>query len=188
MLFSPQATPDVATLRKHSTFYLIWGIVLLILGIIAISAATVTTLISVIFLGFLLFICGVVIIIDSFTSWWHRWNGFWLHLIMGILYLILGVMLIKSPLLGSISITFLLGIFYIIIGAFRIFYSSSMRALRWGWVLFNGIITLLLGILILMSWPGSSLFIIGLFVGIDLLFAGWAYIMAALGARSLSKT
>jgi uncharacterized membrane protein HdeD (DUF308 family) len=102
---------------------------------------------------------------------------------MGILYVVMGAMLIYSPILGSISLTLLLGIFYLMIGMFRLGYSWSMKSPRWGWNLFNGILCLLIGVLILASWPGSSLFIIGLFVGIDLVFAGWAYVMAALAAR-----
>lgn len=172
---------------KNWGWFFIWGLLLLILGVVAISAATLTTILSVLFLGFLLLISGIVIIIDTFSFWWHKWSGFILHLILGILYVAVGVMLIKSPLSASISLTLLLGAFYLTIGIFRIIYSLSVRVPRWGWSFFNAIISLLLGILILSSWPQSSLFIIGLFVGIDLIFTGWVYIMAALAARSLTK-
>lgn len=170
---------------KNWGWFLIWGILLVILGALAITATTLTTLISVVFLGFVILITGIVVIIDSFTFWWRKGSGFFFHIIMGILYFAVGVMLIKSPLAGSLSITFLLGILYTVVGIFRLLSSMSLRSPQWGWIFFNGIITLLLGILILSSWPESSLFIIGLFVGIDLLFTGWAYIMSAFAARSL---
>lgn len=177
----------VGAFSKNWGWFLLWGIALLILGIIAIGATTLTTLFSVIFLGFLLLFGGTVIVIDTFTFWWRKWGGFFLHLMIGLLYCAAGVILIKSPALASISITFFLGIFYVAVGIARMIYTLSLRTPKWGWAFFNGLISLLLGILILASWPQSGLFIIGLFVGIDLLFSGWSYIMAALGARSLIK-
>ncbi len=167
--------------------FLVWGIALVILGIIAISATTMTTLVSVLFLGFILLIGGIVIVIDAFSFWWHIWSGFFLLLLLGILYFIVGMMMVSSPILASISLTLFLGVFYLVIGVFRIIHSLSMRIPSWGWGVFSGIIAFILGILILTSWPQSGLYIIGLFVGIDLLFIGWTYIMAAIAARSLMK-
>lgn len=170
---------------KNWGWFLLWGIALVILGIIAIGATMMTTLVTVLFIGFLLLIGGIVIIIDTFSFWWHNWSGFFLHLLIGIIYIAVAVMLINNPLIASVTLTLFLGIFYLIAGIFRIIYSMSIRSPRWGWSLFNAIISLLLGILILSSWPISGLYIIGLFVGIDLLFTGWAYIMASMAARSM---
>lgn len=178
---------DLSAFSKHWGWFLIWGIALEILGVMAISYAALTTLLSVIFLGVLISIGGVLIVIDTFTFWWRHWRGFFLHLLIGALYLFVGYMLIYGPIWASISITLMLAIFYIILGVFRIISALSFKMLRSGWTLFNGIIGLLLGILILAQWPASGLFIIGLFVGIDLLFCGWAYIMAALGGRAMMK-
>ena len=177
--------PYLVAFSKNQSWFFIWGLLLLLLGVVAISATTFTTLISVIFLGFLLLMGGIVIIIDGFTFWWHKWAGLFFHLILGVLYVVAGIMLIKSPLLASISLTLFLGIFYLLLGIFRFIYSFSLRTPQWGWSLFNAIISLILGVLILTSWPASSLFIIGLFIGIDLIFSGLAYIMASLGARAL---
>lgn len=174
----------LSKLSKNWGWLVTLGIVLIIVGIAAISVATLTTLISVVFLGIVITIGGVVILVDTFKSWWGHWGGFFLHFLMGILYVIVGLMMIKSPVLGSISITLLLGIFYVILGVSRLISSTSLRAPRWGWSLFNGVIALLLGILILSQWPASSLFIIGLFVGIDLIISGWVYMMVALGSKA----
>jgi uncharacterized membrane protein HdeD (DUF308 family) len=92
---------------------------------------------------------------------------------------------VTTPLVTSVSLTLLLGIFYTIVGISRIAFSSSVRLPQWKWGFSNGLISLLLGILILANWPDSSLYIIGLFVGVDLLFCGLAYVMVALTARSL---
>lgn len=168
---------------KNANRFLIWGIVLLILGCLAISAATFTTLVTVVFLGFIIFLSGATMAIDTLTFWWNKWGGFFIHGIIAILYMLVGLMLILNPIEGSISLTFLLGVFYIIAGIFRLFFSFALRLPHWGWGFFNGLVSLLLGVLILLNWPEASLFIIGLFVGIDLVVSGIAYIMASLAAK-----
>lgn len=179
--------PHLTAFSHNWGWFLIWGIVLFSLGVFAIYFTTFTTLLSVVFLGFVIFAGGIVIILDSFSFWWRKWRGFTLHILMGLLYAIVGLMLINSPIFASVSLTFLLAVFYIALGLFRIFYSMSLSMPKWGWTLFNGIVALLLGVLILAEWPASSLFIIGLFVGIDLLIVGWGYIMAAVAGRMMFK-
>ncbi len=182
---SPLENPTLAAFSKNWSQFLIWGIVLVILGLIAISTTVMTTLISVIFLSFLLLISGIVIMVDACTFWWKKGNGFFLHLLFGILYFAIGIMLLEKPILTAVSLTLLLGIFYLVLGLFRTIDCLTTRTPRWGWNLFNAIISLLLGILILCNWPLSGLYIIGLFVGIDLLFTGLSYVMGSLAARSL---
>jgi uncharacterized membrane protein HdeD (DUF308 family) len=167
--------------------FFLWGILLMMLGVLAISTCTFTTLVSVMVLGFFLLFAGCVVILDTFTFWHGRDHGFVLHLLAGILYLAAGLLLLSNPIEGSISITFLLGVIYTVLGLTRIFFSTALRLPYWGWTLSNGIITLLIGILILMSWPASSLFIIGLFVGIDIFFCGLAYTMASVAASKMPR-
>ncbi len=170
---------------KNWRLFLLWGIALMILGCVAISTAAFTTMLSVVLLGFFIFFSGSIMALDTFTFWWNKWSGFFLHAILALLYIAAGLMLINNPVEGSISITFLLGIFYTVAGIFRIGFATSLQAPKWKWSFLNGIITLVLGILILNSWPDSSLFIIGLFVGIDLFFVGWVYVMGALAAHNV---
>lgn len=177
----------IASFGKNWVYFLLWGLALIILGLCAIYFATATTLISVVIIGILFFIAGIVVIIDTFQFWWRKWSGFSWHLLMGLLYLIAGILLFSGPLLGAVSLTLFLGSFFLVIGIFRIIYSLSVRFPKWGWNLFSGIISVILGCLILAEWPESSLFIIGLFVGIDLLVIGWTYVMVALTAKSLSN-
>ncbi|HEX4046170.1 MAG TPA: DUF308 domain-containing protein [Gammaproteobacteria bacterium] len=175
--------PLLPTFNQHAGWFIAWGAVLVILGFFAISAALWTTLISVILLGAIIFATGIVVMIDSFIFWRHKLSGFWLHFFMAILYLLAGIMLITNPEISSVSITLILAIFYVCVGISRIVYSLSLRLPQWGWNFFNGIIALLLGILIIAGWPMSGLYIIGLFVGIDLVFLGWAYLMSGFCAR-----
>ncbi|MDR3492398.1 MAG: DUF308 domain-containing protein [Gammaproteobacteria bacterium] len=185
MLSSMQV--DKAVFGQNWKKFLLWGIALVILGAFAISASFFTTLMTVVFIGVIIFMAGVVVVIDAVTFWHKSVSGFFFHALMGILYLVVGITLIVNPLEGSVSLTFLLGILYLTLGIFRLVYSLTHRTLQWGWSVFNALISLLLGVLILANWPASSLYIIGLFVGIDLLFSGWVYIMGALAGRALSK-
>ncbi len=171
------------TLNKNWGWFLLYGIALVILGVIAISAATLTTVISVIFIGSLLLIAGFILLIDTFVSWRHKAGGFIVHLIISLLYLIAGFMLIKTPVVGAASLTLIMAIFYIIVGLFRILDASIFKLPNYGWRIFSGIIALVLGIIIIANWPAASLYIIGLFVGIELLFIGWTYIILSIAAK-----
>src|SRR3990167_4113705 len=179
--------PDMyrSAFAKNAGWFLFWGVLLAALGIAAISASAFTTLLSIVVLGFLLFISGCIMMMDTFTFWRGKAGSFMVHFFFALLYVIVGIILMNNPVEGSVSITFIIGIFYLIAGVYRLAFNSMIKMPRWGWGFFNGIISLVLGALILSSWPESSLFIIGLFIGIDLFFAGMFYIMAALAARSL---
>jgi len=170
---------------RNSNWFLFWGVVLAALGVAAASAAAFTTLLSVVILGFIIFASGCIMLLDTFSFWRGKASSFFVHLLLAALYVIVGLVLINNPLEGSVSLTLLLGVFYLFAGVYRLTFNTLIKMPRWGWGFFNGIITLVLGLLILSSWPESSVFIIGLFVGIDLFFVGWFYIMAALAAKSL---
>jgi uncharacterized membrane protein HdeD (DUF308 family) len=165
-----------------------FGILLIVLGLLSIAYTTLATLISIIILGFLLSLGGIVIIYDTIHFWWGRWSGFSLHLLTGTLYFIAGLILINNPLMASVSLTLLIGIFYVVIGIIRLINGFNTLLPNKTWRIVNGIISLLLGVLILSGWPASSLFIIGLFVGIDLLIFGWIYVMTALSAKNSMTT
>jgi uncharacterized membrane protein HdeD (DUF308 family) len=183
------------SLKSHHTAYnknwgwfLGWGLALVALGAVAIAGSVMTTIISVVFLGVLLIVGGLIVTLDAYTFWrkTHR-KGFFLQALMGLLYVIAGAFMIKSPIAASVSLTLVLGIFYVVIGIFRICSALATRTPRWGWGLFSGMIALLLGVLIMASWPVSGLYIIGLFVGIDLLLVGWFYVAGALTAKAMAR-
>lgn len=175
--------PQREAIRQHSTGFLLWGILLTILGIFAVGATYFTTMLTMAIIGILLLIAGGLLLIESFSLHWGKWNEFFSHFLMAIIYIIAGATLYEQPIIGSITLTFILGVAYVIIGLIRTIYAFSNKHSRWGWTLLNGLITLLLGILILASWPSSSLWVIGLFVGIDLIFAGWAFVLIGLAAK-----
>ena len=115
----------------------------------------------------------------------RNWSSFFLNLILGILNFVGGAIMIAKPEVGALSLTLLLAAFFSAGGLIRIVTALAMRPHQWGWLLLNGIVTLLLGILIGLEWPLSSLWVIGMFVGIDLVLSGWSFIALALEARTI---
>ena len=188
MSLAPQAdsanvpSTEMACLRKSSFWLLVLGGLLIVVGLVAISSSFIATLATVVMLGFLLMIGGAVEIVDAFLG--RGWRGFWMHLLAGILYLVLGFLLVQRPLAAAAFFTLMLAAAFFVGGLFRMIVSVSERFYGWGWVLLNGVVTLVLGILIWQQWPESAIWVIGLFVGIDLVFAGMSWVMTALTVRS----
>jgi uncharacterized membrane protein HdeD (DUF308 family) len=172
-------------LGKNWFWLLILGILLIVVGLMAISAAFVATLATVLVFGILFLIGGVMDIANAF--WARRWRGFWLHLLAGILYVVLGFFLIQQPLAAAEAFTLVMAVTFFIGGLFRIVFALVERFHGWEWVLLNGIVTLILGVMIWRRLPEASFWVIGLFVGIDLLFDGWSWVIAALTVRSLAR-
>jgi len=170
-------------LRRHWGWYLALGIVLIVLGTIAIGSTFVMTIASVFFFGWLLIIGGVMEVIHAF--WHKRWAGFFLDLLTGILYVVAGWMMVTNPAESALLLTLIIAMFLVFEGVFRIVAALAARYPHWGWVMFNGIISLILGIMIWRQWPYSGLWVIGLFVGIEMLLNGWSLVMLSLTGRRL---
>jgi uncharacterized membrane protein HdeD (DUF308 family) len=162
-------------------WFLFLGIALVVLGFLAVGSAAYTTLITVFLIGALLIAGGAIQIIQAFSA--HRWSGVFLSLLVGILYLVTGFLCLYRPEASALSLTLLIAAVCLIGGLFRMIASVLIRFQHWGWVFFNGLITFILGWLILSGWPVSGLWVIGLFIGIDLILAGWSWIVLSLAAR-----
>ncbi len=176
---------ELQALRGSWIWFLVLGVAMAVIGTFAISwacIATITVAATWLF-GFLLIASGIAEIINSFYA--GRWSGTLFHMLIGVLYTLVGLMIVDQPEGSAIQLTLIIAIFLIVSGMFRIVFAISERFTGWGWVLLNGAVTLFLGILIYKQWPASGLWVIGLFVGIDLIFNGLAWIMLALGLRRL---
>jgi uncharacterized membrane protein HdeD (DUF308 family) len=178
-----QSVLDVQTFKKNWGWFLALGILLVILGVFAAGASVFTTLVSVILLGSLLVVGGVAKII--YSIWLRRWSGFIPNLLVGILYAVVGGYTLMHPAASAVALTLLIAILFLISGIFRVASSLSLQFENWGWVLFSGLISIALGAMILAEWPQSGLWVLGLFIGIDLIFSGWTWIFLSLGARNL---
>jgi len=173
----------IEEVRKHSTWFLVMGIALVVLGVIAIGYTIEMTIISVLFLGWLLIIAGLFEVIHGFTR--RPWSGFFINLLGGVLYAVAGVVMVANPALAAVTLTLLIAMILIVAGVFRLFIAFTTPLHHRGWLILNGAISILLGAMIWSSWPLSGLWVIGLFIGIDMIFDGWTEIMLALSARSL---
>jgi len=168
-------------LRRHWGVCVVLGIASLILGTVALGASGIVTLASVLFFGWMLVFGGAVQAVHAF--WFRRWGGFFRHLLGGVLGIVVGGLLVARPLAGAESITLLLAAFFVVGGVFRIMAALAVRFPSWGWTLMSGVVTLLLGIIIWKQWPISGLWVIGTFVGIDLIFDGWSLVMLGMTAH-----
>ncbi len=175
---------DLENLRKQWKWFLLMGILMMVLGFLAIGASTAVTLVSVVLLGSVLLAGGIIQI--AYAFWARQWSGFFFSLLAGIIYTVTGFLLIVHPTAGALSLTLLLAAFYIIGGLFRIVGSLMMQFEQWGWALLSGIIKFVLGVLIWMGWPETGLWVFGLFIGIDLVFYGWFWVLLSLEAKKLS--
>jgi len=168
-------------LKKAWGWLLAWGITLEVAGLIGLGYNFAMTVVTTVFIGGLLAVYGVVEIAQAFRH--QRWQGFFLFLIGGILSIVAGVLIWTRPLVGMEVLTLLMASYFLVLGAFRSVGAISSRHPGWGWGLFNGLVSVVLGMLIWNGWPASGLWVIGLFVAIDMVFQGWNYIMLAFVAR-----
>ena len=166
---------ELARLSKEWLWFLLLGVLLVIGGVVAISYPFVTSVGLVIVLGAILIISGVVTIIGSF--WAGKWSAFLLQLLVGILYVMAGFAIRHSALESTALLTLLIAAFFIVVGVFRIVVSLVERFPQWGWALLNGVITLLAGMIIYDAYPSSAMWVIGLLVGLEMIFNGWTWIM-----------
>jgi uncharacterized membrane protein HdeD (DUF308 family) len=182
IIFYFQQIPD---LRKKWAMFLTLGVLLVILGILAIIFAGWTTLLTVELLGLLLVIAGVFQIVNGFHA--RKWTGVSLSLLLGILYIVVGGICIFKPMISAMGVTLLLAAFFFISGLFRMVSSVMYRFDHWGLMFFSGLVSFVLGILIVSEWPMSAFWLIGLFVGIDILFSGISWICLSLAAKNQLK-
>ena len=183
---SPAGAPydERASLRSVWWLFFALGLVSVIVGFLAISSRyiVITTWAAVVFLGALLLIAGITEVVHAVMV--RNLRGFALHLLAAALYLIVGLFMLEDPVRAATVLTLLIAAGFFVAGLLRIVFSLAERFPAWGWVALNGVIDLILGGIILSGWPESSLWVIGLLLGIDLLFHGWSWVILALSVRS----
>jgi len=154
------------------------GVGLIILGAACIVSNVAATLATVLIFGWLLLIGGVFALIQAFRT--RTWSGFFLCLLSALLRGFTGYLLIRYPITGEISLTLILASFFIVGGTFRAIGAGALQFPQWGWAVLSGIISVALGVMLLVQLPVSSLWFIGLAIGIDFIFDGGSFI--ALGS------
>src|SRR5262249_23856293 len=157
---------------KSWGWFFVCGIVLMVLGAMCIVKAQTATTFSVLALGWVLVISAITWLINAFQSW--TWGGFFVYALNALLRGVTGYLLIRHPDAGAAGITMVLAVLFIVGGLFRITGASALQFPRWGWTVFSGVVSTILGIAILLVWPLPSTYFIGLAIGIDLVFDGTA--------------
>ncbi|GBQ89127.1 HdeD family acid-resistance protein [Gluconobacter albidus] len=162
-----------------------FGAFLIVLGILAALDTIATTLASMVILGALMIVGGVAQIMQSFAHRGLPVPNQWLSGLIGGLYILGGILLIEEPATGSIFITAILAGCLIFAGLARTFWAGGHRNNRsWIMLAFSGLITLLVGILLYMTLPWSGLWLIGMFIAVELLMAGFSTALFGLSLRN----
>ena len=173
----------------HWRLMMFQGVIMIILGVLAVAAPVIATIAIDIWVGWLFLFSGVIGLIALFSS--HHIPAFLWSLITAALSIALGILLIWKPVEGALSLTFLLTAFFLVEGVFQIatslVYRDSLPG-TWGWMLASGVSDLLLVAIIVLGWPATGVWVLGLLVGINLFMSGWAIVMMAFAGREASKT
>jgi uncharacterized membrane protein HdeD (DUF308 family) len=169
-------------LRDHWLLLLVLGIALVLVGMFAIASSFIATLATVALFGTLLFVGAIFQLVNALTC--RNWRGFLVFLLTAILYGVVGLIMMNHPVAAAAGLTLMLAAAFIAGGIIRIVVAAIERFHSWGWVMLNGFVNLFLGIYIWRHFPEDALWIIGLFVGVELIFSGWSWIFLALGIRN----
>ena len=173
---------SMAPLRAKWGWIVALGIVYIIAGFIALGSVVMATVASVLVVGIMMIVAGVAEVINAFQI--KSWGKFLLWVLLGVLYIVAGFVTFDNPLFAAVLLTLILGASLVASGIMRIILAFSMKAaMPWIWVALSGVITLLLGLIILARWPINSIYILGLFLGIDLIMAGASWLGLGFGLR-----
>ncbi|NJE00327.1 HdeD family acid-resistance protein [Thermococcus sp. JdF3] len=179
------ARKQVASLMAHWQWYLVLGIVLLVLGIVGLGILPFVTLASIAVFGVFLIIGGVILIAVAIFTRGESGGTRMLQLLLAALYILAGAAMLEEPLLSAQILTFILGGAYFIFGIVKVL--MGFKTEGGGIVVFSGVIDFFIGVMILANWPEWSPWVIGIFVAIELIVAGASFIALSLGARSMKN-
>lgn len=171
------------TSTHPKTSYVLEGILLLILGAVAIWVPTETTLSLTFILGILFIVAGVVQLVRILFNREHP--SVWTAIFSAIIALLIGVLLLVFPLNAAMALALFLGIWFLVHGVLQIGMAVQLRnvSFNWGILLLSGIVSIILAIIIWSGWPWSALWVIGVLLGINLIFFGISLIALAFRHR-----
>jgi uncharacterized membrane protein HdeD (DUF308 family) len=174
---------ELVSLRSNWGWFLLLGIVLVVVGMLAVSMTFAAGLAAVKVLAVIALLAAAT----EFASaiWSRRWQGVLVHLLIGALYAVFAFLILSKPTMALATLTLLAAAMFLVGGIFRVVVAVAMRFPNWGWEVVSGLVSVVLGVMIWQDWPESAVWAIGLLVGIDLIFTGWTWVALALGLRRL---
>ena len=178
-------TAGMQEIRKSWGWFLALGIIFVILGAVCVVGDVSATFATILVFGWMLLFSGIFALVHAFRT--YTWSGFFLYLFSALFRGFTGYLLIRYPVLGAASFTLILASFFIVGGLFRAIGAGMMRFPRWGWSVFSGLVSVVLGVVLLVQWPVSSIWFIGFAVGIDLILEGASLIGFATAINTLPK-
>jgi len=180
---SPTKAETIGLIRQSTTWSIVLGALMMVLGIAAISLPLVTSLALTLWIGWLLVGNSIIKLVYALQT--RQQGSFWLKLLLAGLYLAAGIVLIVNPLEGVLTLTLLLGSFLVAEGVVELLLAIQMRSRSsWLWLLLNALLTLALGVFIWAEWPLDAPWVIGLLVGISFIASGLSRIMLSIAVRS----
>ncbi len=176
-----------AHIRGRWGWFLALGTLLIVVGVLALGDVVAATIVSAIFIGAMLLVGGVVQVVHAFMT--KGWGSFFLHLLGGALYIVGGLLIMNEPVRGSLVITIFLVAALIVGGILRMIVAVRHREVRGWWLLLvGGVLSLVLGILLLLTLPWSGLWVLGTLIAIELIFMGVSWFQFGLELRRLGQT
>lgn len=171
-------------IRKNRGWLLFLGIVMVILGTVGLSMEVTLTVVSVFYFGFLILFGGIVMLIDAFRA--GKWKSKFWHVLIALSYMAAAIVMIVNPAASAVWITLFLAGFFVVTGLLRLIigFQSRGAVANWGWIVFAGLISMALGGIIFAEWPVSGLWVIGMFIAIELILQGFSMISIAWAARA----
>jgi uncharacterized membrane protein HdeD (DUF308 family) len=179
---------DSTTLRKHSTWFIVYGVLLLLLGIFAILVPGLATLAVEITVGWLLLLGGVFGLVAVISSG-RSAPGFWWNLITAIICVLAGLSLLTRPLSGMLTLTIIVAAYLLASGVAHVIQAIQYRTQipsAWTWMLVSGLVDIVLALIIVSGLPSTAIWVLGLLVGINLVMTGVAVTMAAVCVRRMA--
>ncbi len=173
-------------IRPHTGWFIAIGIIFLIGGAFAIAMPLLASITVALVVGWSLVFVGVLQLVHAWGV--RSWSGFIWQLVIGLIILVGGIAMLNNPIVAAVTLTLLLGVIFIAKGVVQLILGFNFRPHpAWGWIVAAGVLAIVVGLMILASWPSSSAWVLGTLAGISLIFSGWSYIMIALAARRMAS-
>ena len=169
--------------RKNWGLILFMGVLFIIGGIVAISYPLFITGGVVLMIGWVILLSGVFRFVDAFAT--MKQGGFIWKIMGSLFYILAGIIILKFPLTGAVTLTLTMGMFFIIEGISKTAFAAEIKPFKgWGWTMFDGALTIIFGILVLAFLGNAAFWLVGLLLGIKLLFAGWDLVYLGLALKN----